>query len=78
MAGTFSASDLKAGTAAPEFLRQQIEQCCVGGIIDRRSGDMNFQFGADWRADLISGGARLKFDGKKNAAGTCANELGVF
>lgn len=77
MAGSVAADEFHLIAGAIEDLRQQTQECCIGGGVHRRGGDFDAQFISERFADFADGRPRLKFDGQKQAAGNGAKEGGV-
>ncbi len=69
-----AADEFDAIPGAIEFFGEQLEQGLVGGGIDGRGGDFDFQFRAGRADDLIGRGARLEFDGEQSAVRLGAEE----
>lgn len=61
---------------AIEDFRQPAKQCVVGGGIDGRGGDLDFEFVADGFADGVAAGPWVQFDGEARPVGVGVEEGG--
>ena len=70
--GSVAANQLHPVAGAPQFFREKFRQRFVRGGVHGRRGDFDFQLPAERRADLVRGGAGLKFDGQPHTFGVDA------
>ena len=70
--GSVAANQLHPVAGAPQFFREKFHQRFVRGGVHGRRGDFDFQLPAERRADLVRGGAGLKFDGQPHTFGVDA------